>query len=63
MKDRVVKLAIIATTQHCNNDCEGMRHSSGPMWCQFFNRELVWDEKRLYNGYKRLTVCKKAEQE
>jgi hypothetical protein len=61
MMERHLKMAIFATTKHCNSDCPGMSNLGSPQYCRYFAQPLVWDQRRTSNGNFRLDECKNAE--
>ena len=64
MAKKFVIVEIDATNNHCNNDCQWMNNGpnyteSIPLsYCKLFNQNLVWDNRKIENGYKRLKLCK-----
>ena len=63
--ERTVRLTVIATRTHCNNECDFMvnapANARSDMRCALFNATLDWDPKKKWNGYRRLLQCRKAE--
>lgn len=62
-RERKVVLTIISTDKHCNNECPGIDFGTNPdsSYCRVFKEDLIWNEQRQSNGYRRLTACMEAE--
>lgn len=59
MKERSIKLTVIATNRHCSNDCPGISFNSEH--CNWFEKPLKWDPNRMSHGRLRLSECRAAQ--
>jgi hypothetical protein len=64
--------ALIESSRHCNNECphirfpgkstpEDMTSQDVKAFCHIFEKDLSWDRKKKYNGYKRCKECRESE--